>query len=68
LLTGLTIGLPAGWLISRGFGSIFFDVAPEDPSIYAIVAAVIVIAGLVAAAVPAQRASRVDPVASLRAA
>ncbi|MEX2273151.1 MAG: ABC transporter permease [Vicinamibacterales bacterium] len=67
LLTGLAIGLPAGWLMSRGFGSIFFNVAPGDLSIYAVVAAVLATVGLLAAAVPARRASRLDPVASLRA-
>jgi ABC-type antimicrobial peptide transport system permease subunit len=67
LLLGLAIGLPAGWLMSRSFESIFFEVAPGDVSIHAVVAAVLVVAGLVAAAVPARRASRVDPVVTLRA-
>lgn len=67
LILGLAIGLPAGWLMSRGFGSIFFQVAPGDFSIHAIVAAVLVVAGLVAAFIPARRASRVDPVVTLRA-
>lgn len=53
--------------MSRSFGSIFFAVAPGDVSIHAVVAAVLVAAGLVAAAVPARRASRVDPVVTLRA-
>jgi putative ABC transport system permease protein len=67
LLVGLSIGLPAGWVMSRSFGSIFFEVAPGDVSIHALVAAVLVVAGLVAAAVPARRAARVDPVVTLRA-
>lgn len=67
LLVGLAIGLPAGWLMSRSFGSIFFEVAPGDVSIHALVAVVLVVGGLAAAAVPARRASRVDPVDTLRA-
>jgi hypothetical protein len=67
LLLGLAIGLPAGWLMSRSFGSIFFQVAPGDISVHALVAIVLVIAGLAAALIPARRASRVDPVVALRA-
>jgi predicted permease len=67
LLLGLAIGLPAGWMMSRSFGSIFFQVAPGDVSVHALVAAVLVIAGLAAAVIPARRAARVDPVVTLRA-
>jgi predicted permease len=67
LLRGLAIGLPSGWLMSRSFGSIFFEVAPGDASIHAFVAALLVTAGLAAAVIPARRASRVDPVVTLRA-
>jgi ABC-type antimicrobial peptide transport system permease subunit len=67
LLAGLAIGLPAGWLMSRSFGSIFFEVAPGDIAVHAFVAAVLVIAGLAAALIPARLASRVDPVVTLRA-
>jgi putative ABC transport system permease protein len=67
VLIGLAIGLPAGWLMSRSFGSIFFEVAPGDLSVHALVAAVLVTAGLAAAVIPARRASRVDPVVTLRA-
>jgi ABC-type antimicrobial peptide transport system permease subunit len=67
LLLGLAIGLPSGWLMSRSFGSIFFQVAPGDASIHTVVAAVVVGAGFVAAALPAHRAARVDPVVTLRA-
>jgi hypothetical protein len=67
LLVGLVIGLPGGWLMSRSFGSIFFEVAPGDVSIHALVAAVLLVAGIIAAAVPARRAAHVDPVVTLRA-
>jgi ABC-type antimicrobial peptide transport system permease subunit len=67
LLLGLAIGLPAAWWISRGFGALFFQVRPTDPSIYIIVAVILAAIGLVAAVVPARRASRVDPIVSLRA-
>jgi predicted permease len=67
LALGLVVGLPAAWGISRGFGSLFFQVGPTDPSIYVTVAALLAAVALVAAIVPARRASRVDPLVSLRA-
>jgi len=67
LALGLAAGLPVGWWISGGFGSLFFQVAPTDLAIYLIVAALLAVVGLIAAFVPARRAARVDPVVSLRA-
>jgi ABC-type antimicrobial peptide transport system permease subunit len=67
VIAGLAMGLPAGWLISRGFASLFFQVTPSDPSIYLIVAAILGLVALLAAIVPARRAANVDPVISLRA-
>ena len=67
LVFGLALGLPAAWWISRGFGALFFEVRPTDVSIYLIVAVLLVAVAVVAALVPARRASRVDPIISLRA-
>jgi ABC-type antimicrobial peptide transport system permease subunit len=66
LLLGLAIGLPIAWWLSRGFGTLFFQIQPTDVSVYAIVTVLIAAVGLIAAAVPARRASRVDPIVSLR--
>ena len=66
LAFGLALGLPAAWLISRGFGALFFEVRPTDLSIYFIVAMLLAAVAVVAALVPARRASRVDPIISLR--
>jgi putative ABC transport system permease protein len=68
VVLGLALGLPTAWWISRGFAALFFQVQPTDLSTYAIVAAVIALAGIVAAILPARRASRVDPLVSLRSA
>lgn len=64
---GLTVGLPAAWWCSRGFGSLLFQVTPTDVSVYAGVALLLGGVGLAAAVVPARRASKIDPVTSLRA-
>jgi len=66
VLVGLAIGLPAGWWISRGFASLLFQVQPGDVSTYVIAAVTIALAALVASILPARRASRVDPLVSLR--
>jgi putative ABC transport system permease protein len=67
LLLGLALGLPAAWWISRAFGALLFQVRPSDVSIYIVVAVTLTLVGLIAAVVPARRASRVDPIVSLRA-
>jgi len=67
LVFGLALGLPAAWWISRGFGALFFEVRPTDVSIYLIVVTLLAAVAVVAALVPARRASRVDPIVSLRA-
>jgi ABC-type antimicrobial peptide transport system permease subunit len=48
----------------KGF---LFDTPPHDFAVYAGVLAVLTIIGLTAAAVPARRAARVDPLGALRA-
>ena len=67
LVAGLAIGLPMASGISRVFAGLLFGVGPTDVSIYAIVAAVLLGAGVAAALVPAFRAARVDPLITLRA-
>jgi putative ABC transport system permease protein len=66
VVTGLAVGLPAAWWCSRGFAAMLFHVTPTDISVYAGVALLLAFVGLVAAAVPARRASKIDPVISLR--
>jgi putative ABC transport system permease protein len=63
---GLAIGLPAAWWCSRGFAALLFRVTPTDISVYAGVAALLGVVGMVAAIVPARRAAQVDPIVSLR--
>jgi ABC-type antimicrobial peptide transport system permease subunit len=63
---GLAIGLPAAWYASRGFAAMLFHVTPTDISVYLGVASLLLVVALLAAAVPARRAARVDPIESLR--
>jgi predicted permease len=65
--SGLALGLPTAWLVSRGFESLFFEVRPTDAWVYLIVAVVLTLVAILAALVPARRASHVDPLVALRA-
>jgi putative ABC transport system permease protein len=66
LTIGLAAGLAAGRALSTLFASMLFEVRPGDASTYAVVAALLMTAGLIAALRPALRAARVDPIRTLR--
>jgi predicted permease len=63
---GLSIGVAGGWVLSRLVRTFLFDVEPHDPIVYLAAAGALLAAGLVAAFIPARRASHVDPVTALR--
>jgi ABC-type antimicrobial peptide transport system permease subunit len=66
LIAGLAIGLTVAWWASQAIAPILYDVRPTDTGVYATVAGVLIGVGLVAAWIPARRASRVDPLLALR--
>jgi ABC-type antimicrobial peptide transport system permease subunit len=66
LLAGIAVGLPAAWVASRLVTSLLFAVAPVDPLSIAIAMFVLIGSGLLAAFVPAWRASRIEPMLALR--
>ena len=66
LLCGIALGLPAAWMASRLVASLLFAVAPVDPLSIAIALVVLIGSGLLAAFVPALRASRLEPMLALR--
>jgi len=63
---GVALGLAGAFALTRFLSAMLFQVAPHDPASMAATVFVIVVVTLVAALVPARRASRVDPVESLR--
>jgi putative ABC transport system permease protein len=65
-LVGLAIGLTGAVLLMRPFQAMLYEVSPADPITLVTVAAVLLATALLACAVPARRAMRVDPVAALR--
>jgi putative ABC transport system permease protein len=66
LIGGLGLSLAGGWMLSRFLQGFLFRIDARDPRVYAASAAILVGTGLLAAFVPARRASRVDPLVALR--
>jgi len=67
LVAGLIIGFIGAVASSGIIRSVLFGVAPSDPLIYATVTLVLIAAAIVACWLPARRASRVNPMVTLRA-
>jgi hypothetical protein len=64
---GIVIGLVVARLSTRALGGLLYDVPPADVATFAGVTFAMVLVGGLASWVPALRASRVDPIESLRA-
>jgi len=67
VLVATALGLAVAWFAARWVGPLLFETSPRDPVIFGGVAALLVGIALVASAIPAVRASRVDPITALRA-
>ena len=67
LAIGLVIGLSGALACSRVLGSFLFEVKAIDPAIYVAVSFLLTLAAILACWIPARRASRVDPMVTLRA-
>jgi predicted permease len=63
---GLGLGLLGAWLLSRALASQLYGITPQDPLTYGTVAALLGAVALTASWLPARRATRVDPMLSLR--
>lgn len=66
IATGVVLGLPAAWIASRWTKSMLFGVTPMDAGAIAAALALLTTAALLAAYLPARRASRLDPLTALR--
>ena len=65
-IIGLTLGLAGAGAVTRVMTKFLFAVTPTDPLTFGAVPALLVVIAFVAAAVPARRASRVDPLVAIR--
>jgi predicted permease len=66
VLAGVAVGTAVAMAAARLIASLLFGVTPTDPAMIAIAAAMLMAVGLLAAWVPAMRASRVSPMSALR--
>jgi predicted permease len=64
---GLGIGLAASWGVGRALSGLLFGLKPNDPVTYIGVAVLLSIVAAAAGYLPARRASRINPIAALRA-
>ncbi|HTZ21011.1 MAG TPA: ABC transporter permease [Opitutaceae bacterium] len=64
---GVTLGLAGALAFTRFLKSFLFDISPTDPWVFAGVTLFLAAIALVACWLPARRATKVDPVAALRA-
>ena len=63
---GIAIGLAGALALTRFLQSLLFEIKPNDPATFVIVAVALALAALAACYIPARRAMRVDPMVALR--
>lgn len=64
--SGLLIGAIVAVFVTRLLGRLLYGVSPLDPVAWGAVAGILVTVGLLATAIPARRAARVDPLVAIR--
>jgi putative ABC transport system permease protein len=67
VVVGLAIGVAGALVAGRVLNAYLYQTAPRDPFIFAIVATMFIVSGIVACLIPARRATTVDPLIALRA-
>jgi putative ABC transport system permease protein len=63
---GIVLGIAAAFAITRVMASLFVGISPTDPLTFAAITLLFIAVALVAAWMPAYRASRLDPMVAIR--
>jgi len=66
ILVGLALGAAGGYGLSRALNAMFWQMTSADPVVFSAIAALMLAAAMVAAWVPVQRVTRIDPQQALR--
>ncbi len=66
VLIGIALGLPLALVCTRLISSFFYGLSPTDPAAIALSVLLLLVVALLACYLPAQRATRVDPMVALR--
>ena len=66
VLLGVMIGVGVALFSTRALGTLLFNVAAVDPMIFLAMSGMLIAVGMLASYLPARKASRVDPIESLR--
>lgn len=65
-LLGAVIGLPLAWLLARQLRGVLFEIGPAQPAAWLLAVLALTSMALLAAALPARRAARIEPMIALR--
>jgi len=66
VLVGIAIGLMGAMWLTGAIKSLLFGVSPNDPPTFAMVSGLLLVVAAAATYLPAQRATKVDPIVALR--
>jgi putative ABC transport system permease protein len=66
VLIGVVIGVAVAVASTRFLGALLYEVKAVDPFVFALMSLMMIAIGMLASYMPARRASRVDPMVSMR--
>jgi len=65
-LIGIAVGLLGAFAVTRVMSGMLYQVTPHDPVVFLFAAGTLILVALLATFIPAQRATRINPVGALR--